>query len=157
MHVIQQPVIQPDMGLPVIIIRLDRRTLAKRLWRATASDGTEFGCELQRPLRPGATVMQSESSRYVVEQEPERVLEIGLDMPASAAAGLGWAIGNLHLDLMSEPHRLLTPDEKYIRQFLDRIGVPYRETVEVFRPGQFARTSASATSASLELGTSHTH
>ena len=158
MHLIHEAVAQPNPSLTVVAVRLERRTLAKRLWRAQADDGEEFGCELTRPLAPGATLLQTEAVRYVVVQEPERVLEIRLDMPPSAAAGLGWAIGNLHLDLMSEPERLLTPDEKYIRQLLERIGVPFRETTEVFRPGRFARgTAAPSAGPVVEFGPSHTH
>lgn len=159
MHLLQQPVAQPDLTLPAVPIKVDRRTLAKRLWRGAAEDGTEFGCELARPLQPGTTLFQNDTARYVVVQEPERLLEISLNMPPSAAAGLGWAIGNLHLDLMSEPSRLLTPDEKYIRQFLDRVGVPYRETTAVFRPGRFERgdTNVAASAAAQEFGPGHKH
>ncbi|MFT3869588.1 MAG: urease accessory protein UreE [Nibricoccus sp.] len=160
MLLVQQPLAQPDPTLPQIAVRVDRLKLAKRLWRATGEDGVEFGCELERPLQPGDTLHQTATARYVVLQEPERVLEISLEnLPPSAAAGVGWAIGNLHLELMSEPERLLALNENAVRRLLDRIGVSYRETTEVFRPGRFARSNdkASNHATAHEFGASHKH
>lgn len=157
MQLIQQAVAQPDTTLPQIAVRVDRQKLAKRLWRALAEDGVEIGCELERPLQPGDTVYQTDKVRYVVTQQPEPLLEIRLDLPPSAAAGVGWAIGNLHLELMSEPERLLALDEIAVRRLLDRIGVTYRETTAVFRPGRFARGSMDKAVKNDELGSSHKH
>jgi urease accessory protein len=139
--------------LPAIALRVDRITLAKRLWRGRAEDGMEFGFELEKPLRHGDTVWQTAAARYVVYQYEEPVVEITLDIPPSAAAGIGWAIGNLHLELAAEPTRLLAPDEPAVRQLLDRLKVPYRTTVAIFRPGRFAR----GTQPNHELGPSHRH
>lgn len=144
---------QPDIRLPVVPVRADRLTLAKRLWRGRAEDGTEFGFELAQPLKPDVCVWQSDRARYVVVQEPEPVLAIALEFPPCAAAGIGWAIGNLHLELMSEPDRLLAIDDPAVRQLLERIQVPFVPTTAVFRPGRFAREAKSA----HELGPSHRH
>ena len=173
LRMISAPVVQPDISLPEVAVRVERLKLAKRLWRGVAEDGTEFGCELERPLRHGEVVWQSGTARYVVRQEEEAVLEISLQMAPSAAAGIGWAVGNLHLELMSEPGRLLTPDGKAARQLLERIQVPFRETRAVFRPGRFARGeipvakaegsgkmdtgAAGANERAVELGQSHKH
>jgi urease accessory protein len=157
MYLINQAVAQPDRLLSEVAVRVDRQKLAKRLWRAVADDGAEFGCDLDVPLSPGDTVYQNERVRYVVTQAPEAVLEVRLDLPASAAAGVGWAIGNLHLEFMSEPDRLLTLDEKAVRQLLDRIGIAYRETTAVFRPGRFARGDPAEVTKTAELGPSHRH
>ena len=70
-----------------------------------------------------------------------------------AAAGIGWAIGNLHLELSAEPTRLITADEPAVRQLLERLKVPYRQTTGIFRPGRFARGAQP----SHELGPSHKH
>ncbi len=91
----------------------------------------------------------------MIAQEPEPVLEIALDLPPSAAAGIGWAVGNLHLEFSSEPTRLLTPDEPAARQLFERIQIAYRPTTAVFRAGRFAR--GMPTSIPHELGTSHKH
>jgi urease accessory protein len=153
LQLIHQAVAQPNDSLPTIALRADRYTLAKRLWRGTADDGTEFGFELVTPLKHGDVVHQSASARYVVVQGEEPVVEILLDLAPSAAAGIGWAIGNLHLELSAEPTRLLAPDEPAVRQLLERLKVPYRSTTAIFRPGRFARGVQST----HELGPSHKH
>lgn len=151
---VHSPVAQPDSTLPEIVLRVERGVIAKRLWRGAAEDGTEFGFELAAPLKPGDTVFQSATARYVISQQPELVVEISLDVAPSAAAGIGWAIGNLHLELSAEPTRLLAPDEPAVRQLLERLKVPFKQTTAVFRPGRFARGNPIA---SDELGPSHQH
>ncbi|MFA6287238.1 MAG: urease accessory protein UreE [Opitutaceae bacterium] len=155
LQLIKNAVPLPDATLPVVELRVDRRTLAKRLWRGVAADGVEFGFELPSALRHGDSFHQTETVRYVIAQEPETVLEIALDLPPSAAAGIGWAVGNLHLEFSSEPTRLLTPDETAARQLFERIQIAYRPTTAVFRAGRFARGMPAATP--HELGPSHKH
>lgn len=142
-----------DPALPAIPIRADRFTLAKRLWRATADDGTEFGFELVAPLQPGDVVFCSAAASYRIQQAEEPVVEISLQIAPSAAAGIGWAIGNLHLELSAEASRLLAADEPAVRQLLDRLGVPYQQTMAIFRPGRFARGAQT----NHELSPSHQH
>ncbi len=153
MQFVTGTIAQPDPSLPEVALRVPRLTLAKRIWRGAAEDGTEFGFELERPLQPGETVWQTARARYVVQQQAEPVVEISLDVAPSAAAGIGWAVGNLHLELQAEPTRLLAPDEPAVRQLLDRIKVPYKATSVVFRPGRFARGNLPT----HELGSSHKH
>jgi urease accessory protein len=153
LQIIQASVLSPHSGLREIAIRADRFTLAKRLWRGTAEDGTEFGFELNNPLKHGDVVFQTTEARYVIQQAEEAVVEISLDVAPSAAAGIGWAIGNLHLELSAEPTRLIAADEPAIRQLLERLKVPYRATTAIFRPGRFARGAQPT----HELGASHKH
>jgi urease accessory protein len=156
MILVLAPATAPDLALLAIELRVDRRTLAKRLWRGVAADGTEFGFQLSRPLQSGETVHQTSAARYVVVQEPEPVLEIPLaGLSASAVAGVGWAVGNLHLDLSSEATRLLAPDEPAARRLLERIQIPFTPTTAVFRPGRFKRSVT--TPLVDELGPSHKH
>jgi urease accessory protein len=150
---IRQNVATPNPAVEPVPLRVDRLTLAKRLWRGTAEDGTEFGFELTAPLRSGETFYETTSSRYVIEQQTEPVVEISLDVAPSAAAGIGWAIGNLHLELSAEPTRLIAADEPAVRQLLERLKVPYRQNTAIFRPGRFARGAQPT----HELGTSHKH
>lgn len=156
MILIHAPSTVSDSTLPAVELRVERRTLAKRLWRGVAVDGTEFGFELERPLTHGDTVWQTPEARYVIVQEPEPVLEILIgDLPASATAGIGWAVGNLHLEFSSEATRLLTPDEPAARQLFARIQINFNPTTAVFRPGRFKR---SVTAPLVdELGPSHKH
>ena len=153
MQLVSGPVAAVDASLPEIALRVARQTLAKRLWRGHAEDQVEFGFELSAPLRDGDAFWQTPSARYVVRQHPEPVVEISLEVAPSAAAGIGWAVGNLHLELCAEPARLLAPDEPAVRQLLDRLKVPFKQTTAIFRPGRFARGNQ----ATHDLGPSHRH
>lgn len=153
MHLVTQIVGAPDLSLPAIAVRADRITLAKRRWRGAADDGTDFGLELEAPARDGNVIFQTPAARYVIQQAPEPVVEISLDVAPSAAAGIGWAIGNLHLELAAESTRLLAADDPAVRALLDRLKVPFKPTTAVFRPGRFARGQQP----SHELGASHKH
>jgi urease accessory protein len=153
LQLIHAPVAEPAASLREVGLVVERLTLAKRIWRGAAEDGTEFGFELERPLQPGDCFWQTPVVRYVIRQQPEAVLEISLEMAPSAAAGIGWAVGNLHLELQAEPTRLLALDEPAVRQLLDRLKVPFKATSAIFRPGRFARGTLST----HELGPSHRH
>lgn len=153
MQLVRAPILAANTGLPCVPLRVERTTIAKRLWRGTAADGTEFGFELEAPLKHNDAVHETASARYVIEQIPESLVEIALDVAPSAAAGIGWAIGNLHLELSADPTRLLAPDEPAVRQLLERLKVPYQLTTAVFRPGRFARGAQPT----QELGPSHKH
>lgn len=153
LQLVQAPLAVSNPALPVVALRVDRLALAKRLWRGSAADGTEFGFELEKPLKHGDTVFETSTARYVIEQIPEPLVEISLDTAPSAAAGIGWAIGNLHLELCAEPTRLLAPDEPAVRQLLERLKVPFNQTLAIFRPGRFARGAQPT----HELGPSHKH
>ena len=152
LQLINAPLASPNPALPEVALSVERITVAKRIWRGTAADGVEFGFELERPLRHGETFWQTATARYVIAQQPESVVEISLEVAPSAAAGIGWAVGNLHLELCAEPTRLLAIDEPAVRQLLERLQVPFKSTVAVFRPGRFARGAATH-----ELGPSHKH
>jgi urease accessory protein len=154
LRIVNAPISDPDAVRREIAIHVDRITLAKRIWRGAGQDGTEFGFELEARLNDGDVVFQSDTSRYVVRQIPEAVVEVSLAVAPSAAAGIGWAIGNLHLELQAETTRLLAPDEPAVRQLLKRLKVPFTPTTAVFRPGRFARGDVPF---AHELGPSHQH
>ena len=153
MQLVSGPVTAPDPMRTPVVLRVDRLTLAKRLWRRVAEDGAEFGFELESPLRHGDVFWQTATARYVVEQHVEPVVEISLALAPSAAAGIGWAVGNLHLELSAEADRLLAADEPAMRHLLERLQVPFTCTTALFRPGRFARGNLNPD----ELGPSHKH
>jgi urease accessory protein len=138
MLLVQTAILPPKQPLPEIPIAVDRRQLAKRLWRATADDGTEFGFELATPLAHGDVVFATTAACYAIRQLPESVLEIPLPPAPDAAAITGWAVGNLHFPIEAQPARLLTPDDTALRQSLERMGIVYRAIEEVFRPHRLA-------------------
>ena len=142
MLLVHTAIAPPARPLPAIPIAVDRRQLAKRLWRATADDGTEFGFELASPLAHGDAVFATATARYVIRQLPEPVLEIPLPQSPDAAAVTGWAVGNLHFPIEAQPARLLAPDDTALRQSLERMGIAYRAINEVFRPHRLAADAA---------------
>jgi urease accessory protein len=131
-----------DPALAEVAVRVDRQKLAKRLWRGAAEDRTDFGFEVETPLRHGDVVWATERARYVIRQIPEPVLEIPLDVATDAAAVIGWAVGNLHFAIEAQTTRLLAPDDTGLRQALDRMGIHYHEAIEVFQPHRFAGSLA---------------
>lgn len=138
MHLIHAPLSASHGFRPEVPIHADRQKLAKRRWRVAADDGTEFGFELEAPLRHGDVVWSDDRARYVIRQRPEPVLEIPLDLKPDAAAAIGWAVGNLHFPVEAQPGRLLAPDDPGLRQALDRLGIHYHAIEEVFQPHRFA-------------------
>lgn len=148
------PVTAPANPPRTVRLVVERQAIAKRLWRGVAEDGREFGFELTAPLKHGDAFFASAGVHYVVEQTAEPVLEVSLAIAPSAAAGIGWAVGNLHLELQAEATRLLAADEPAVRQLFERLRVPFTPTRAIFRPGRFSRGAQQATH---ELGPSHQH
>ncbi len=144
LHVVHAALAPAATPSPAAIVPIpaERRQLAKRLWRAVAADGTEFGFELDAPLAHGDTVHETATARYVIRQLPEPVLEIPLPAAPDAAAVTGWAVGNLHFPIEAQPGRLLAPDDTALRQSLERMGIAYRALEEVFRPHRLAAGAA---------------
>src|ERR1700744_3330767 len=85
-----------DPALPSVLLKVPRLNLRRRRWRGTAEDGMEFGFDLERPLADGDVISLAATTRYVLQQQPEPILEIPLPPQAPAAARLGWLMGNLH-------------------------------------------------------------
>ena len=120
--------------LPRIVLRADRLTLAKRRWRATAEDGTEFGFDLAVPLGDGAAFFASEAALYCIEQMAEPVLEITLIPKPAAVARLGWTIGNLHFPIQVTADSVRVPDDSALRALFERQGIPFTACGRVFVP-----------------------
>ena len=55
---------------------MERRVLAKRRWRGQADDGTDFGFDLESPLRDGICFHAEEDKKYIINQKPEPVLRV---------------------------------------------------------------------------------
>lgn len=138
MHLVRGPFAGFDPTLPEIAVRVDRQKLARRLWRGTADDGSDFGFEVATPLRHGDVVWCSAAARYVIRQTAEPLLEISIDVAPDEAAVIGWAVGNMHFVIEAQEKRILAPDDSGLRQALDRIGVAYRVCSGVFQPHRFA-------------------
>ena len=59
-----------------IALTVERRVLAKRRWRGQAEDGTDFGFDLQAPLRHGVCFHAVNDNNYVIDQKPEPVFRV---------------------------------------------------------------------------------
>ncbi len=116
-----------------IVLKVDRRKLAKRRWRGEAEDGTEFGFDLVHPLADQHAFHESVSSIYRIEQTPENVLKIPFS-EMKQAAYYGWMVGNLHFSAAFEIDHIIAENDPAVRQMLDRNEITFTETTTVFRP-----------------------
>jgi urease accessory protein len=142
MYLIHSPLASWDGAIPEVSVNVDRQRLARRFWRAAADDGTEFGAEVETPLKHGDVIWASANTRYVIRQAPEAVLEILLAAEPGAATAIGWTVGNLHVPIETRGGRLLVPDDPGLRQALDRLDVRYVPRIEVFEPRRLAGSLA---------------
>ncbi|MDQ8180484.1 hypothetical protein [Pelagicoccus sp. SDUM812005] len=116
-----------------IPLKVERRKLAKRRFRATAADGTDFGFDLAHPLTHGTPFHENEDSVYLIEQEPEPVLKIPFS-DGQTGALYGWMVGNMHFPAAFESAHVIAEDDPAVRQLLDRAEIPYQEAQQVFQP-----------------------
>ncbi len=116
-----------------IELAIERRKFLKRRWRATASDGTDFGFDLESRLTDGCVIYQDGNTDYIVRQLPEKVYEVAFTNPAEGAL-IGWKVGNLHLpaQIMEGSLRILHDDA--MKQLLAREGWDFTEPEVLFTP-----------------------
>ncbi len=114
-------------------LRVDRTTLAKRRWRGVAVDGREFGFDLDEPINPGAHFFAVGDNYYVIEQEPEEVLEIPVTTPEQGAR-VGWSLGNLHFGVQVVGNAIRVVEDPAVLQLLQREGIAFSRVNCVFQP-----------------------
>ena len=141
-EIIREPAPQSVIDASAARVIVERLILAKRRWRATASDGQDFGFDLATPFVHGTGFVGAEGRHYVIEQKPEPVLEIALIPRAAPVARLGWALGNLHFPIEVTDEVIRVPDDPALRQFLEREKIPFVAVDRVFQP--FARAHSHA-------------
>jgi urease accessory protein len=114
-------------------LTVERRKFLKRRWRATASDGTDFGFDLESRLTDGCVIFQDGHTDYIVRQLPETVYEVAFSSPAEGTL-IGWKVGNLHLpaQIMEGSLRVLHDDA--MKQLLEREGWEFTEPEVLFTP-----------------------
>lgn len=148
---------QVDLELPEVTIELDRHTLLKRRWRATASDGTELAIDLQEPISHDTTVAATESARYVVKQGAESVLKIPLPEKTDEAARLGWFFGNQHLPVEVRPDCILVEDIPTLADALQRNHIHHHHANEVFLADPHSRAAGHGHSHQHSHSHEHSH
>lgn len=121
-------------ALQRVPLPVDRLTLAKRRWRGTAQDGTEFGFDLEYALADADIFHTTDTAAYTIAQLAEPVLEVSLADDASTAARLGWLIGNLHFQLEIDGATIRVADDPALRQLFEREHIHFHECEAVFRP-----------------------
>ena len=119
---------QASISLPV-----ERRVLAKRRWRGQAMDGTDFGFDLQVPLRHGICFHAEKEKTYVIEQKPEEVFRVSYP-DHREAAHRAWQVGNLHFPAQFTDSYLLVEGDLAVRLMLERNEIPFEEAMEIFQP-----------------------
>ena len=132
MQIIRDHLHHWDQSLPRVPLAADRQTLMKRRWRALASDGVEFGFDLEHALSDGDVFHQTETAVYHLSQKPEPLLEIPFGTSEEAAA-LGWKIGNLHFPIQVTATASRVVDDPAIRQMLIREKIEFTRVEDVFR------------------------
>ena len=60
--------LNPEILVRSIPLIVERRVLAKRRWRGKAEDGTDFGFDLDVPLRHGICFHTENQKKYVISQ-----------------------------------------------------------------------------------------
>ena len=119
-----------DRSIPLTV---ERRVLAKRRWRGKAEDGTDFGFDLDVPLRHGICFHTDNQKKYVIEQKPEHVFRVAYP-DQKEAAHRAWQVGNLHFPAQFTESFLLVEGDLAVRHMLDRNQIPFEEAIEVFEP-----------------------
>jgi urease accessory protein len=121
MHLIQRMLAEKS-SLPLdqqIVLSAERRIFLKRRWRSHASDGTEFGFDLE--------------NRLTDRQLPEVVYQIPFDDAAHAAL-VAWKTGNLHLPAQILDDSILVLHDEAMAQLLQREGWKFSEPEVLFTP-----------------------
>lgn len=142
MRLIHGPLLSPPQGCVEIPLHVDRLRLAKRRWRAFAEDGSEFGFDLESPLKNGSVFFSTENSSYSIAQQPEPVIDILCPEQAAEAARLGWMLGNLHFPVEILPGKLRICDDPAVRQMLIRENVAFLLSNAIFQPLSGAHSHA---------------
>ncbi len=120
-------------GKPIVHLKVDRRTLAKRRWRGKAEDGTDFGFDLTHPLADAHAIHENETAVFRIKQSEETVLRIPFSS-SKQAAYYGWMVGNMHFSAAFEDDCVIAEDDPAVRQMLERNHIHFEETTTVFHP-----------------------
>jgi urease accessory protein len=142
MRLIHGPILSLPEGHLEISLHVDRIRLAKRRWRGFAEDGSEFGFDLESPLKNGSFFFRTETFFYGIAQQPEPVIDIICPEQPAEAARLGWMLGNLHFPVEILPGNLRICDDPAVRQLLIRENFNFIVSNAIFQPVSGAHSHA---------------
>ena len=99
-----------------------------------AEDGTDIAVDLERPCHNGDIVLCQEGKSYVVNQLTEKVIRIALPQEPSAAARLGWFLGNQHLQVEVMDEFIQLAHDALLLKKLQQADLNAEVTEDVFSP-----------------------
>ena len=135
MHFITHPLPGVPESLNIVKVKVDRHKLARRRWRGTATDGSDFGFDVSEALSHGDCIHTTDSHAYVIEQSLEDCFLVPIREPQEAA-WIGWMIGNLHFKAAFTEAGVLVQDDLAVQQMLDREQIHYHRVQQVFQPAK---------------------
>ena len=115
-----------------VLVKVDRHTLYKRRWRATAENGDDLAVNLDAPVGDGAFLDGGEGRVFKIVQSEEEIIAIPLPAAPEMAAKVGWFLGNQHLPVEVTKEEIILEKVNTLRASLKRIGIPFREGKQVF-------------------------
>ena len=118
-----------------VSIPVDRHKLARKRWRGTAADGTDFGFDVGEALCHGDCVLVEAHTAYIIEQAPEPCFHVPMG-EGKQAAWIGWIIGNLHFKAAFSDEGILVQDDLAVAQMLERESIPFQRVKRVFQPNK---------------------
>ena len=133
MQIIKQSIHAHENESEVILLSVDRHTLARKRWRGVASDGSEFGFDLENILKHRVAFFKKGGKCYVINQTEEPCFLIELNTP-KLSAWLGWMVGNLHFKAEFTEQGMLVQDDLAVRQMLERESIAFTLVSRVFQP-----------------------
>ena len=133
MPILIENTVEASASVVPVTIKVDRHTLYKRRWRATAENGEELAVNLDAPVAAGTILCSSNNEQFLIEQTKEDVLVISLPTSTQLAAQVGWYLGNQHLPVEVREDAIILEKIDTLAASLDRIGIPYTFKHDVFR------------------------
>ncbi|MEZ7956160.1 MAG: hypothetical protein QMC23_00775 [Rubritalea sp.] len=133
MAILIEQTAEANASIVPIMIKVDRHTLYKRRWRATAENGTQLAVNLDSPVPDGTILSSSNNEHFLIQQTKEDVLIISLPASTQLAAQVGWYLGNQHLPVEVREDAIILEKLDTLAASLDRIGIPYTFKHDVFR------------------------
>ena len=118
-----------------VMIPVDRHKLARRRWRGTANDGTDFGFDVREALNHGDCILVEDETAYLIDQSPESCFLIAIG-EGKEATRLGWMIGNLHFKAAFSDEGILVQDDLAVEQMLERESISFERVIRVFQPSK---------------------
>lgn len=135
MELITQALPHPHAGREVVAVSVDRHKLVRRRWRGVATDGTDFGFDVNESLNHGDCIYETDTKSYIIEQVPEDCFLIALS-GAKESAWMGWMIGNLHFKASFSDEGVLVQDDLAVEQMLEREHIHYHRVKRIFQPAK---------------------